>query len=320
MTSQGKGNPRQTKMQERRARHTSNIPYMETPPFPRVVLIEVSNICNHRCAFCAYSRMTRPHNTMDPEFFRRIMSDAFELGARDVGLHSGAEPFGCKHLAEFIGVCKKIGYKYIYITTNGTIPDEKKFKAAIDAGLDSIKFSINAGDAETYEKVHGRPHFDKVMNNLKFVNEYRKTLGRPLYLGASFIEVADNAESFAEMERQVGPLVDELFRLPADNQSGQMDGGYSTVLPEICSIPFNQLNITVEGFLRACCNDYQNMLVLEDLNVVSLKDAWNGDHLRNLRRRHLESRLEGTLCHDCVTGCRTKVEPLRPDLADWGQI
>lgn len=297
-----------------------DVPYEERPPFPRVMLIEVSNVCNHSCAFCAYSKMTRPHTMMDPDFFKRIMSDAYALGAREVGLHSGAEPFACKNLADFIAVSKSIGFEYIYITTNGSIPNEKKLKAAIDAGLDSIKFSINAGDAETYEKIHGKPHFDRVIDNVRFVSEYRKTLGRELYLGASFIEVAENAQTFDNMERIVAPLVDEVFRVRAGNQSGQMDGEVQSVLPDVCSIPFKQLNITVEGYLRACCNDYQNMLVLEDLNKVDLGAAWHGSHIRDLRLKHMSKKLEGTLCHDCMNGCRTEVKPIRPDLANWGQI
>lgn len=311
---------KQTKIQQRQAMHKVETPYLECPPFPKQVLIEVSNVCNHNCSFCAYSLMTRPHSMMDKEFFKRIMQDAFDLGSREVGLHSGAEPFACKHLVEFISVCKVIGYEYIYITTNGSIPTEKKLKAAIDAGLDSIKFSVNAGDAETYEKIHGKPHFERVLKNIKFVSEYRKTQNKEVYLGASFIEVPENAATFCAMKTLIEPLVDEVIHLPADNQSGQMSGGYSTVLPEICSIPFKQLNITVEGYLRACCNDYQNMLVLEDLNKGSLKDAWQNAYIRDLRNGHLSGKLEGTLCHDCVNGCRTEVKPLRPDLADWGQV
>jgi len=308
------------KMQTRRDKILKSAEYEEAPTFPRVMLIEISNICNHSCAFCAYSKMTRPHQTMAPAFFKRIMREAYDLGTRDVGLHAGTEPFACKHIVEFIAECKAIGYEYVYVTTNGSIPKKEKLKAAIDAGIDSLKFSINAGDAETYAEIHGKPHFDRVLENVRFVSEYRKTLGRPFHLGASFIEVEENTASFASMEEILLPLVDEIYRLPAGNQSGQMSGGYSVVLPEICPLPFVNVNISVEGHLRACCNDYQNMLVVEDLNKVSLIDAWNGETYRELRRKHIEDRLEGTLCYDCVKDCHTKVAPIRPDLADWGQI
>lgn len=293
----------------------------ETPPFPRTVLVEVSNICNHRCVFCAYPKMTRPRNVIDPGLFRDVMRQAYELGAREAGLYAGAEPLTCKHLDEYIAYLSDLGYDYIYISTNGTLADEARFKRLIDAGLHSIKFSVNGGDRETYAKIHGKDQFDKVINNIRFVNQYRRTIGRPLYLAVSFVEVPENAPSFAALERLVGPLVDEIVHFPAVNQNGQMlNLPVDPAIPDTCVLPFNQVHISREGYIRACCNDYQNLLATEDLNKVSLKDAWFGERFRELRRRHLEKDLKGALCHNCLTGCRDKVRPINPELGDWGTI
>ena len=48
-------------------------------------------------------------------------------------------------------------------------------KIAIDNGLDSIKFSIHGGTKDTYKKIHGKDDFDRVIKNLIWVDEYRKT-------------------------------------------------------------------------------------------------------------------------------------------------
>lgn len=293
----------------------------EAPPFPRTVLVEVANICNHRCVFCAYPKMTRPGNVIDPGLFRDVMRQAYELGAREAGLYAGAEPLTCKRLDEHIAYLSDLGYDYIYISTNGTLADEARLKRLIDAGLHSIKFSVNGGDRETYVKIHGKDQFDKVINNVRFVSEYRKTIGRPLYLAVSFVEVPENAASFPMLERLVGPLVDEIVRFPAVNQSGQMPNlPVKPRIPDTCVIPFNQVHISREGYIRACCNDYQNVLAIEDLNKVPLKEAWFGARFREVRRRHLERDLKGSLCHNCLTGCRDDVRPINPELGDWGTI
>lgn len=310
-----------SKLWQRYSKLIENAQMSETPPFPRQILVEVANICNHSCVFCAYPKMTRPGQYIKPELFRRLMKEAYALGAREVGLHGGSEPLTCKKLDEHVAFCRDIGFEYIYFSTNGALGTPERFKALIDAGTSSIKFSINAGNRETYLKIHGRDDFDKVIANVRFVSEYRKTLGRKLFLAVSFVEVAENAASFPELKATVDTLIDEVFHVHASNQSGQMlNLPITPYLPHTCQIPFNQVNITREGYLRACCNDYQNNLAIVDLNTMPLGEGWTNAKFRELRRRHLEDKLEGTLCHSCIHGKRTDVRPLDPQLGDWGAI
>jgi sulfatase maturation enzyme AslB (radical SAM superfamily) len=311
----------QSRLWNRFAGQIRRTEFTEAPVFPSTLLVEVANICNHKCSFCAYTKMTRPSQYIDPELFKSIVKQAYDLGAREIGLHGGSEPLTCKKLEEHIAYCRNLGYDYIYFTTNGTLATEERLKRLIDAGVSSIKVSINGGDAETYKKVHGRDDFERVCRNVAFISEYRKTIGRTLYLAVSFVEVPENKDSFSSLKERFAPLVDEIFHVVATNQSGQMmNQPLSKTRPDTCHIPFTQVNITREGYLRACCNDYQNMLVTDDLNKVSLAEAWHGEVMRSLRRRHLEDKLKGSLCYNCVKGCDRPVRPLRPDLADWGQI
>ena len=78
-----------------------------------------------------------------------------------------------KRLSEFVREGKRLGYEYIYINTNGALANAKRAQPVIDAGCDSIKFSINANNKEDFKKVHGYDDFDKVLENLKWIYEYR---------------------------------------------------------------------------------------------------------------------------------------------------
>jgi len=307
-------------IKERRSQHFET-EFDTVAAFPKVVLVEMANVCNHKCTFCAYTKMTRPAQVLNPESYEKIMKEAFAEGAREVGLYSGSEPFTSKYMVDFVRIAKEIGYEYIYTTTNGSLPNKDRLKAVIDAGLDSIKFSINGGDRETYIKIHGKDHFDRVLDNLKFVLDYRKTLDRSLLVAVSFVESPDNKDSFAQLSETLAPLVDEIDHHLAVNQSGQMpELPLDPPKTEICPNPFNRVHISAEGFLRACCNDYQNMLALEDLSEMSVRDAWNSAFFKEFRQIHLDGKLEGTLCYNCMNGCSTPIKPLRPELGDWGQI
>jgi len=287
--------------------------HSETPPIPRQIQIETTNICNHACDFCAYPDMVRPKTVMKPELFRRLVKEAFDLGAREIGLFAGAEPLTCKSLEEFVSYCKDVGYEYMYISTNGALATQDRFKRLLDAGLSSIKFSINAGTAETYQRVHGKDDLHKVLANVRYVSEYRKTLGRSIYLGVSFVATPATAADFEALKSLVSPYVEEIVYYEANNQSGQKD---DLPLPPFkdCVLPFNKLHISAEGYIKACCNDYDNQLAIEDLNKAGIREAWLSERFRALRRRHMTDDLDGTLCGKCVRNSRVPVAALNPEL------
>jgi molybdenum cofactor biosynthesis enzyme MoaA len=290
-----------------------------TPPFPRSVLLEVSNLCNHRCVFCAYPKMTRPGRRMDLAATRKILEDAYALGAREAGFYSGAEPFTSPDLEAIVRAAKDIGYEYTFISTNGSLATDARLAAIIDNGLDSIKFSINAGDRETYRRIHGQDHFDRVLRALRFSHEYREKTGAPLYISVSFVGIqqggVSNVESRAALEALVRPWVDETLVWSATSENGQMIGLGPSGITAPCVLPFNRVHVSAEGYLRLCCNDYQNYLALVDLAVTPLAEAWNAHVFRQMRQRHLDDRLEGTLCHNCIKDVNDPIEPVVPQLA-----
>ena len=69
---------------------------------------------------------------------------------RDVGFYVNGDPLLDKRLAMFIKYAKEIGYTYIYITTNGILANLDRVKKLYEAGLNSIKYSINASNREDY--------------------------------------------------------------------------------------------------------------------------------------------------------------------------
>ena len=81
-------------------------------------------------------------------------------------------------------------------------------KIAIDNGLDSIKFSIHGGTKETYQKIHGKNDFERVIKNLKWVNEYRKTNGKNLKIYVTMVETFENKKEVETLKKIVEPYID----------------------------------------------------------------------------------------------------------------
>ncbi|MBF0186653.1 MAG: radical SAM protein [Magnetococcales bacterium] len=286
------------------------------PSWPKQIQLEVANSCNQDCLFCFINTMKRSKKRMDLEFGRRIMTEAYEEGSRVISFAAGAEPLMHPNLDAFIRIAKQeLNYDYVFLTTNGMVTQKKlsRWDQFIEAGLESVKISINAGDRETYKKVHRRDHFDQVIASIKHLSKLKKKYD--FFLGVSSVSLPQNEESITHLEPLIGHLVDEVLVVPADNQSGQMIE-YDTFISENCKLPFTRIYVTAEGYLRMCCGDMENFLAVEDLNQMSLKEAFYSERTTEFRRRHLEKNLEGTLCYRCLNSVQDPIEPLNPDIAD----
>jgi len=272
------------------------------PKIPRNMLIEVSNRCNHKCTFCFNPSMTRRKGGMKSEFISRILREAYDCGVREVGFTATGESLMDKHLFDYFSQASDIGYEYTYFSTNGALLNEKKIEQIFLSGLSSIKFSINAGTRETYKYIHGRDDFDHVIAMIKIIDRERKVRNRLLRLFVTYVVTEKNKDEQDNLQDILGDSVDKILYAPEAKEVGPVTAELSTVSP--CSMVFNRIHLTYEGYLSACCTDFEGKLVVADLNKMPLKEAWESEIFQELRRRHIthakDSALNGTLCAPCI--------------------
>lgn len=271
--------------------------FVERPPFPRNIMMELNNLCNHSCSFCYHSRMKRKKRVMDLDLAKRVLQEAFDLGARECGLATTGEPLINPHIFEIARFAKDIGFEYVYFSSNGAALNEEKVDAILESGLDNVKFSINAGTAESYKTVHGSDKFEHVVGMVKRLHEKRGEHKKPLILVSCVVSEETQGEQDILREK-LGDAVDDLLVVEALELLGPINVG-NVKLP--CTLPFKRAHVTSEGFLTACCADFENNLLVGDLNRMSLEDAWNGQDFVALRRRHMDGDVSGTLCDLCLT-------------------
>lgn len=296
-------------LSERILNNNLEVTYTKTPPFPsKRMLLEVTNACNHDCIFCGHHKMKRKIGMMSVDFAKRILQEAYDLGMREVGFYTVGEAFLCKNLSIFVHEAKKIGYTYSYVTSNGALAMLDRVIPVIEAGIDSIKFSINAGTLESYRFIHGRDDFAIVKKNLLSLFNYRKInrLSYKLYVSSVLTKYTEIEKSL--IIDQFSELCDQIFFIPVINTSVTTPEN-DTLLrctnnedsnPTLCVSPFNSVNISWEGYLTACCVDFDNAVAVSNLNVTSLKDAWNCNAFCQLREDILTHRDTDHLCARCI--------------------
>lgn len=287
---------------------------------PKNALVELTNACNHACIFCYNPEMKRSISQIDIEVYKSFILKGVSEGLEEVGLYSTGEPFMTKKLDQFVKIAKDSGIKRVYITSNGALANLDKVKESLKAGLDSIKFSINAGSKETYKIIHGQDDFEKVIKNLKDIYNYKNKNNIKLQLLCSYVftDLTDKEKTIFKKKYQ--KYFDEDIRfLKAANQAGRTKERseiltskinnkiYNNKNPNLekkfkpCGMLWDRLHLTAEGNLTACCVDYENDLVYKKFSEKEkILDQFNSEKISNLRNKHLKNDLKNTICYQCI--------------------
>jgi MoaA/NifB/PqqE/SkfB family radical SAM enzyme len=293
------------------------------PPAPRSVKIEISPRCNYRCGFCALrAREVQPRWDMDFGLFKRITHEMRAAGVEEVGVFYLGESFmNPRLLVDCITWLKReIAMPYVFLTSNASMSFPEAVEACMKAGLDSLKWSVNAAEEAQFEKIMGVSGrlFWRALENIKAACEVRTRGGYKTGLYASSIQY--DGEQLGKMEKllaeRVRPYVDQHYWLPlysmgtfatrreeelgyrptAGNQ-GRI-GALREPLP--CWSAFTEGHVTAEGKLSACCFDATAHWTMGDLNRQSFMDAWNSEPFVRLRAAHLRKDVSGTVCEKCI--------------------
>ena len=290
-----------------------------TPKFPRIIKIDICNRCNYSCIFCPQSKQEQvaKKGDIDDDLCLKIIDDAYKAGAREICLSSTGEPLMNRQLEKYISIAKTIGYEYIFFNTNGFLMNEKRIVAFLEGGVNSVKFSIN-GARNDYGLIHGIEGYDKVIENLKLFDYLRKKLKANCKLYVSYVSTKYTYVDIEQVKSDVGKYVDDIMIMNANNRGGVADevdnefysgeDDYSYKFP--CSQPFNNMYITSEGYVVACCQDFENNMVIADLHNMSVTEAWNCDAFTEFRTLFLESRYQGLLCDNCLNNTHFEITPL----------
>lgn len=256
---------------------------------------------------------------MDRALYSRIIRDLRASGVEELGVFYIGESFTCKWLPEAINEAKEVGFPYVFLTTNGSAATPERVKACMEAGLDSLKFSINFADNEQFAEVAKvSPRlYQRAIDNLKAARQVRDQGGYKCGLYASSIAFdGEQGDRMREIVEDIRPYVDEFYWLPLYGMSGaSKEHGFKPSpgnpgrldamresLP--CWAVFTEAHITADGKLAACCfgSGMDGDLCMADLRQTSFMDGWNSNKYKALRKAHLSKDVTGTACEGCMAG------------------
>lgn len=283
---------------------------------PRSCKIEITATCNYHCTFCVKS-LRADSGHMDRALYSRIIRELRAAGVEELGVFYIGESFTCKWLPEAIAEAKEVGFPYVFLTTNGSAASPERVKACFEAGLDSLKFSINFDTPEQLRSVAqvSSGYWHRAIQNLKAAREIRDAGQYKCGIYASSIAFdGEQGERMRRVVDEIRPFVDEHYWLPLYGMSGASKAvgwkpqpgnpGRLDAMrdPLPCWAVFTEAHITHDGKLAACCfgDGLDGGLVMADLKKCSFSEGWNSAAFQSLRAAHLARDVSKTACAECA--------------------
>ncbi len=266
---------------------------------PYTVAIDPSNLCNFKCNFCAIQSKSEKLNFkkqfMDKKLFFKIIDDLTEFPEqlKVLRINGQGEPLLNPDLPEMIQYAKdKHVAEFVEIITNGSRLNPELSKRLIDSGIDRIRISIEALDADGYYDIAGaKINFDNFVNNIKYLHD----ISGNCEIYCKIVDVAVPTDSDKQKFYNLfGDICDRIFIdnvIPLwsdfeeikDNMVIGEKGVHGQKVQNVmvCPYSFYSLIVNSDGEVTACCADWKRKLVFGDLNNDKLTDIWRGEKLRN---------------------------------------
>jgi MoaA/NifB/PqqE/SkfB family radical SAM enzyme len=287
-------------------------------PPPKSVKVELTANCNYKCQFCVKS--LRPDSgSMDRKFYSSLIRELRECGVEELGLFYIGESFTLSWLADAVREAKLVGFPYVFLTTNGAACTPHRLEAVMDAGLDSLKFSLNFASPGQLREVAqvNEANFDHALSMVKAASMIRDRGQYECKIYASSIAFdGEQGQKMRDVVSGILPYVDEHYWLPLYGMGGASQavgwkpkpgnpGRLDNMRdPLPCWAVVTEGHVTKDGKLVACCfgSGLDGDLVMGDLMETDFMSAWNSKAFQQLRAAHLNLDVRGTPCESCAAG------------------
>lgn len=305
-------------------RETNRTPLKDVVPLdtPYSIAIEVSSLCNIGCIYCAHSLPNHGvfEGNMQMELFYKVVEDIqlFSQKIKLIETFAFGEPLCNPNLAKMIEIIRENHItEKINFTTNGLLFTKQRIDAILQAGVDTIRISLQGLNAEMYERLCGvKIDFEKFIDNLAYLYANRGKC--KIRMKIPDIALKGIAHGQERTEEVFGDIADSIFvehilpmyqdmnfeEIDSDILDNAMNGRANIAQDEIhtvCHRPFYRLKIAANGIVSASCCDDPHDIRYGDIHEKHLTEIWNHDiHRAFLKMQLMGKRFQHPICKNCV--------------------
>ncbi len=275
------------------------------PKRPLNIDIELSDACNLRCTMCIHGLDGLPSvGYMEYETAESLLLESAKLKIPAVKFNWRGEAGLHPKLVELVEMASRLGFVDIQLNTNLVSMDQRKLERLVFSGIHRIIVSCDGATKETYEKIRIGSNFERLLSNLETIRTLRlkHKLTYPK-VRVQFVKQVDNVHEVDKFLLDFDHLADDLRIAEVSNRGTDgivSVGDQYAVGRKRCEQPWQRLIISKDGKYHPCCNDWDQLYELGNIDNDSIHDAWNSIKLDSLRKANISNELdEHPLCKNC---------------------
>jgi len=271
--------------------------YTVAPYMPEYIGIEVTNVCNFRCAFCLQSNPSHhqavPKTPLDEDRCQLFLEKVRAAGIKTNLIHwtLDGEPFMNMRFSRICELGVKFGFTNSHFASNGMLCTPERllefpindctFNVAIDFCADRNRFEEIRGTKNSWETIRRNIH--GILAHERFHRVFVEVTDISSFHASDRKILADN---FAALRRLFPKSRRIRFRTRTfhnatgflEKQSAARRNAY-----HLCPYPWVMFRIASNGDVVACCRDLEHKTVLGNLLTQELPEIWNGQAMQALR-------------------------------------
>ncbi|MBO4914207.1 MAG: radical SAM protein [Oscillospiraceae bacterium] len=244
--------------------------------------VEITNVCNLRCAFCPGTR--RAPRTMSPEEFDAVL-DALEGRVSYVYLHLMGEPLLHPRLDSLLASARAHGMK-VCLTTNGTLLAARAETLLSSGALYRVAVSLHSIEENGGDVGEARQYLESVWSfavraaecgvivALRLWNEGAADAGNGVIL--DFLREKTGVSDWPEPRARSFRLAENLY-LERERAFEWPDLGAAETHTEFCRALREQIGILADGTVVPCCLDHEGDLALGNIFEQGLGEILAGE-------------------------------------------
>ncbi len=285
--------------------------------YPLHAGMELSNVCNANCSFCAYRYLKRAKRSMDAETFRKTLDFFAGLRPRSLNLTpTVGDPLLVGDLADKVAAICRRGFKEVFFYTNAIALGRHDVDALLCSGLARMAVSTILDGPEAYRRYYGVDKYDDVVENLRRLLDAGSRSGRfgakvTFHLRSPRPDPAAMDPRGAALLRDIAPRnLDWLTEFKnwghaiqpddipehATLRAGQIPAGRQG---RCCAELYRRIHVFADGKVGSCaCCDLEASLIFGSVEGQGAVAVWRGAALRKIRDA-FEAGHPPALCRTC---------------------
>jgi radical SAM protein with 4Fe4S-binding SPASM domain len=160
---------------------------------------DVTYRCNARCSYC--TNWTSHHPLMPLEDAYKVIDRLARLGTFQISL-SGGEPLTRKDIVDIVRRIRQSGMRCALVS-NGSLGTEGLYRSLMDAGLNTIVFSIDGATKASHERFRQGTSFEKLIGSIETCLRLVEEHAYPTRVATNTVLTNENVE---EIPRIAGLL------------------------------------------------------------------------------------------------------------------